>query len=53
MVIDDMREKQDRWMDAIKRFGVAGYDDPTYNLLHFTPKKYKYYIGWTEYKGDI
>lgn len=52
-IIEDMREKQTRWLDGIKQFGVAGYDDPTYNLLHFTPKKYKYYVGFAEYKGEI
>ncbi|MCL1892321.1 MAG: pyridoxamine 5'-phosphate oxidase family protein [Alphaproteobacteria bacterium] len=52
-IIEDMREKQNRFLPGIKKFGVTGYDDPTYVFLRFTPEKYKYYIGFTQYEGYI
>jgi general stress protein 26 len=52
-IIDDMKVKLDRWLDDIKKFGVAGYDDPSYIFMRFSPKRYKYYIGPTLYEGDI
>jgi len=52
-IIDDMREKQDRFVDDIKKYGVVGPADPTYAFMKFTPERYKYYVGPTEYEGNI
>ena len=53
IIVDDMREKQNRFMPEIKRFGITGFDDTTYLFLRFIPKGYKYYIGFTEYAGVV
>ena len=52
-IVEDMDEKQNRFLSDIKKFGVTGYDDPTYVMMKFAPKKYKYYIGWTDFEGEI
>ncbi|MCL2538451.1 MAG: pyridoxamine 5'-phosphate oxidase family protein [Alphaproteobacteria bacterium] len=52
-LVQDMAAKRARWDDNIKKFNVTGPDDPTYCFLHFTPKRYKFYIGYEEHKGEI
>lgn len=52
-IIDDMHQKQEKWLDGIRKFGVSGYDDPTYVLMRFAPKTFKYYVGPKKYEGEI
>ncbi|MCL2748966.1 MAG: pyridoxamine 5'-phosphate oxidase family protein [Alphaproteobacteria bacterium] len=52
-LIEDQSIKQKLWRDEIKKFDYTGYEDPTFCLIHFAPKTYKYYIKYDEHKGDI
>ncbi|MCL2629614.1 MAG: pyridoxamine 5'-phosphate oxidase family protein [Alphaproteobacteria bacterium] len=51
--VDNIKDKKKRWVDGIKKFGVTGFDDPTYILLRFAAKRYKYYVGLVEYEGEV
>ncbi|MBN1281928.1 MAG: pyridoxamine 5'-phosphate oxidase family protein [Alphaproteobacteria bacterium] len=51
--IDDKNEKLKYWRDDYKVYGYSGGDDERYALLHFIPKKYKFYAGGELKQGDI
>ncbi len=51
--INNPEEKSKYWQDKYSRFGFTGADDPNFELLHFIPETYKFYIGEKLYTGEI